>query len=73
MALQKSLNERPALRTNSNYTGSYQPTLPHSGVNRELPSQLSTNSNVSTSRVTTNLNNPSAVRSDKYEPNIRRY
>ena len=34
MALQKSLNERPALRTTSNYTGAYQPTLPYSGVNR---------------------------------------
>ena len=73
MALQKSLNQRPALRTASNYTGTYQPSIPYTGANRELPSQLSTSSNVSTSRVATNLNNPTPGRTEKYEPNIRRY
>jgi hypothetical protein len=72
MALQKSLNERPPLRTTSNYTGNYQPTIPYSGVNREIPSQLSTNSIASTSRVTSNISNQTA-KTDKYEPNIRRY
>jgi len=72
MALQKSLNLRPPLRTTSNYTGNYQSTIPYSGVNRELPSQLSSNSIISTSRVTSNISNPT-VKTDKYEPNIRRY
>ncbi len=81
MALQKSLNERAPLRTPANYTLPYTPSIPYSGLNRELPSQLSTNSNVSTSRVTSTqnpplhnppLHNPSS-RGDKYEPNIKRY
>ena len=34
MALQKSLNERAPLRTTSNYTGAYTPSVPYSGLNR---------------------------------------
>lgn len=74
--LQKSLNERPALRTTPYYSNIYQPTPPYSGVNRELPSQLSANSSVSTSRVaiTSNINRDKPVdRTERYEPNIKRY
>jgi len=51
--LQKSLNERPGLRTPAYYptTNSYQPSMSYSGINREMPSQLSTNSNVGSSRI----------------------
>ena len=67
--LQKQLNERTVRSTPFYPTSStYQPTAPYS-VNRELPSSLSTNSNISPSRV--------AARGDKvydkYEPNIKRY
>lgn len=68
--LQKSLNERPALRTTPYYSNIYQPTAPYSGVNRELPSQLSANSNVTTSRVALSTNNltkeKTGERTDRY-------
>lgn len=49
--------------------------MPYSGLNRELPSQLSANSNISTSRIASSLNNVPLTKDkiDKYEPNIRRY
>lgn len=52
--LQKSLNERPGLRTPAYYpttNNTYQPSMSYSGINREMPSQLSTNSNVGSSRI----------------------
>jgi hypothetical protein len=50
--LQKSLNERPGLRTPAYYpTNNYQTSMSYSGINREMPSQLSTNSNVGNSRI----------------------
>lgn len=46
------------------------------GVNRDGPSQISSTSNVTTSRIalTSNINRDKPVdRSEKYEPNIKRY
>ena len=64
--LQKNLNERPGIRTNY-YPPTTTPSYTPSYINRD-PSQLSTHSNVTSSRVTT-----SQPRTDKYEPNIKRY
>lgn len=53
--LQKSMNEKPGLRTPTYYpTSTYQPSTSYVGANREYPSQLSTNSNVGASRVAAN-------------------
>jgi hypothetical protein len=62
--LQKGLNER-SLRPG----GSYQPTTFNSSY-REMPSQLSNNSNVSTSRIALTGNTTGG---GKYEPTIKRY
>lgn len=72
--LQKSLNERPGLRTNYYPPTSYQPTATnasYSALNRDLPSQLSTNSNIGNSR--TALTSSQQRVPEKYEPNIKRY
>jgi hypothetical protein len=72
--LQKQLNER-SMRSGPFYSATtYQPSAPYSNLNRELPSQLSNNSSISTSRValsSTNLRQEKIA--DKYEPNIKRY
>lgn len=71
--LQKSMNEKPGLRTPSYYpTSTYQSSTSYVGANREYPSQLSTNSNVAASRVA-QTGNPRAEKTEKYEPNIKRY
>jgi hypothetical protein len=55
--LQKQINDKP-LRSVPYSTSLYQPSVPYSGLNRELPSQLSANSNISTSRVVHSTLNP---------------
>jgi chromosome segregation ATPase len=72
--LQKNLNERPGLRSNYHPPTAYTPNpanSSYSAINRDLPSQLSTNSNTANSRtaLTTSQQRPN----DKYEPNIKRY
>lgn len=55
--LQKSLNERPALRTPSYLGNSYQSSVPYSALNRDVPSQLSSTSNITaTNRVALSAN-----------------
>jgi hypothetical protein len=57
--LQKNLNERPGIRTNYYPPTSTSPYQPPSYINRD-PSQLSNNSNIASSRITT------SQRVDKY-------
>ena len=72
--LQKQFSER-SMRGGPFYSStSYQPSTPYSNLNRELPSQLSANTNISTSRIALSTANIRQEKvSDKYEPNIKRY
>ena len=71
--LQKQMNQPSSYRVGS-HSSTYHPPAPYSNVGRELPSQLSANSHVSTSRATYSTQNIRQDKpQDKYEPNIRRY